>query len=198
MASSRRPPGGVLGMFRVERPGEDRLVGRRGRRPGSPPIGARGRGTGSTPARATSPARRSACSSAAWTSAADLGAVGAIELPGGVDGALDQVGLDGVAGLELVDPGVEAALVGVGVLAGEDRQPGAAAVLDGVEPRTLLAGLGSRPGGPLGVAAVDLGARGRDLGGGRHDGMSPSRDVDRVTGGRERSMGIVWLAASQG
>jgi hypothetical protein len=28
--------------------------------------------------------------------------------------------------------------------------------------------------------------------------MSPSRDVDRLTGGWERSVGIVWLAASQG
>ena len=115
-----------------------------------------------------------------------------------MDGALHQVGLDGVAGLELVDPGVEAVLIGVGVLAGEDGQPGAAAVLEGVEPRPLLPGLRSRPRGPLGVAAVDLGSRGRDLGGGRHDGMSPSRDVDRVTGGRERSVGLVRLAASQG
>ncbi len=63
-----------------------------------------------------------------------LGAVGPVELPGGVDGALHKVGLDGVAGLELVDPGVEAVLIDVGVLAGEDGQPGAAAVLEGVEP----------------------------------------------------------------
>ena len=53
----------------------------------------------------------------------DLGAVGAVELPGDVDGALDQVELDGVARVELADPGVEPVLVGLGVLAGQDRQP---------------------------------------------------------------------------
>ncbi len=89
----------------------------------------------------------------------DLGAIGPVELPRCLDGSLDHVVFDGVAGLELVDPGVEAFLIGGGILAGEDRQLGAAAVLEGIEPRPLLACLGFRPGRPLGVAAVDLGSR---------------------------------------
>jgi hypothetical protein len=41
--------------------------------------------------------------------------------------------LDGVGRGKLVEPGVEAILIDRGVLAREDGQPGAAAVLDGVE-----------------------------------------------------------------
>src|SRR5262249_22365191 len=88
----------------------------------------------------------------------DLGAVGSIGLPGDVDGALDEVVLDGVAGGELVDPGLEPTLIDLGVLAGEDRQPGAAAVLDGVEPRPSLALGGAGPGAPEAIPAIDLGA----------------------------------------
>jgi hypothetical protein len=77
-----------------------------------------------------------------------LGAVGAVEPPGGLDGVLDEVELDIVGGLELVDPGVAAVLQHLGVLAGEDRRSGAAAVLDGVEPRPGLPLRGARAGAP--------------------------------------------------
>ena len=114
----------------------------------------------------------------------DLGAVGAVELPGDADGALDEVLLEVVPGLEALGPAVEAMLEGLGVLAGQDESPGGHAVLDGVEPRPLLALGGPGPGTLLGVAAVDLGAvgLGRRIGrGGRggHGGMPLVRVIDR-------------------
>ncbi len=49
-------------------------------------------------------------------------------------------------GLEALGPAVEAVLEGLGVLAGQDEGLGGHAVLDGVEPRSLLAlgGSGAR------------------------------------------------------
>src|SRR5262249_58058011 len=69
-----------------------------------------------------------------------VGAVGAVELPGDLDGAADEVALDLPLGLQLGGPGVEAGLAGRGVLAGQDGGLGAEAVLECIEAGSLLAG----------------------------------------------------------
>ena len=88
---------------------------------GSPPIAAGGRGTARPPARRP-PRPGDALLIELGGQPSRLGAVGSVELPRGVDGALDQVVLDGVARGELIEPGVEAAPIDLGVLAGEDGQ----------------------------------------------------------------------------
>src|SRR5262249_7333604 len=97
-------------------------------------------------------------------------------------GALDQVGLDRVAGRELVDPGVAAAAVVLGILAGEDRQPGAAAVLDGVETRAGPAFWGPGPGTPARGGPGDRGA----VGWGGHGGRVPAGGRRHRLDSRER------------
>ncbi len=61
------------------------------------------------------------------------GAVGAVELPGDVDGALDEVAVDVVGGLADGRPGSESGLEGAGVLAGQDGELGAHAMLECIE-----------------------------------------------------------------
>jgi hypothetical protein len=53
---------------------------------------------------------------------------------------------------------LDVALVGVGVLGGQDGGAGSETMAQRVEGRTLLAGLGARTGGVLGVGAVGGGA----------------------------------------
>ena len=72
------------------------------------------------------------------------GAVGAVELPGDMDGLLDEEAVDLVLGLEAVGPGVESGPEQGRVLAGEDGGPGPHPVLQGVELGIILAC--SRPG----------------------------------------------------
>ena len=50
------------------------------------------------------------------------GAVGAVELPGDVDGAFDEIAVDVVGGLADGRPGGESSLEGVGVLAGQEGE----------------------------------------------------------------------------
>ena len=69
-----------------------------------------------------------------------LGAVDPLELPGDMHGAVDELALDLSAGLELGGPGVAVGAEGVGVLAGQDRQPCGHPVLDCIEPRSALTG----------------------------------------------------------
>src|SRR5262249_57379986 len=66
--------------------------------------------------------------------------------------------------LELGGPGVEAGPEGRGVLAGQDGGPGAEAVLQGVEPGSLLAGCGLRSVRLERVLPIGLGAAGRGSG----------------------------------
>ncbi len=62
------------------------------------------------------------------------GAVGALELPGDMHGALDELALDlSSAGWQLAVQASRRALEGVGVLAGQDGELGAHAVLDCIE-----------------------------------------------------------------
>ena len=61
------------------------------------------------------------------------GAIGAVELPGDIHGALDEVAFEVVAGLERGGPGVEPGAEGAAVLAGEEREAGAHAVLECIE-----------------------------------------------------------------
>src|SRR5262249_53596452 len=112
-----------------------------------------------------------------------LRALGAVELPGDRHGALDQGLLDVVAGLEVGDPGVEPALVLLGVLAGEDEELGLEAVLEGIEPRVGLALGGLGPLTLLTVLAADGGSLGR---GERHVVGSPVW-MDAVEGHPGRS-----------
>src|SRR5206468_1343876 len=98
--------------------------------------------------------------------ASRLGAVGPLELPGDGGRPLDQALLNVVAGLEVGRPGVEPALEGVGVLAGQDKGQGAETVLQGVEAGAALARGCLGPGAVLGIAAVDRGAVERGHGAG--------------------------------
>ena len=84
----------------------------------------------------------------------------AVEAPGGVGDFVDQLGLGGGGGLILVEKLLDVALVGFGVLGGQDSGLGGETVAQRVEGRTLLAGFGTRTGGVLGVGAVGGGALG--------------------------------------
>jgi hypothetical protein len=66
----------------------------------------------------------------------------------------------GGAGGVLVEKLLDVALVGFGVLVGQDSGLGSETMAQRVEGRTLLAGLGARTGGVEGVGAVGGGAVG--------------------------------------
>jgi hypothetical protein len=119
-----------------------------------------------------------------------LGAVGAIELPGGPRRLLDQGSLGLIAGSEVGHPGVDPSLVGVGVLAGQDDGPGAHAVIQRVEPRAALALGGLRSAALPSIATAGLGPfrRVRGRRGPGHGGIGPRCKVggSRVgAGGRK-------------
>ncbi len=84
----------------------------------------------------------------------------AVEAPGGVGDFVDQLSFGGGGGGVLVEKLLDVALVGVGVLGGQDGRAGGEAMAQGVEGRTLLAGFGARTGGVLGVGAVGCGSAG--------------------------------------
>jgi hypothetical protein len=104
-----------------------------------------------------------------------LGALGSLQLPGGVDSLLQQALLGLVPRLELVGPGLEPQLQPLEILAGEDEGFGGHAVFDGVELRAVFSFEGARTGALLGVAAVDLGPAGPGCSccGGRGHGVGP-------------------------
>jgi hypothetical protein len=81
-----------------------------------------------------------------------------VEAPGGVGEFVDQLGLGGVGGVVLVEELLDVALVGFGVLGGQDGGAGSETMAKRVLRRTLLAGFGARTGGVLGVGAVGGGA----------------------------------------
>ncbi len=78
----------------------------------------------------------------------------AVEAPGGVGDFVDQLSLGGGGGGVLIEKLLDVALVGFGVLGGQDSGLGSETVAQRVEGRTLLAGFGARAGGVLGVGAV--------------------------------------------
>ena len=82
----------------------------------------------------------------------------AVETPGGVGDFVDQLSLGGGGGLILIEKLLEVALVGFGVLGGQDSGLGSETMAQRVAGRTLFAGFGARAGGVLGVGAVDSGA----------------------------------------
>ena len=88
----------------------------------------------------------------------------AVEAPGGVGDFVDQLSLGGGGGGVLIEKLLDVALVGFGVLSGQDGSLGGETVAQGVAGGTLLAGFGARTGGVLGVGAVGGGALGFRIG----------------------------------
>ena len=79
----------------------------------------------------------------------------AVEAPGGVGDFVDELSLGGGGGLVLIEKLLDVALVGVGVLGGQDGGAGGEAMAEGVERGALLARFGARAGGVRRVGAVD-------------------------------------------
>ena len=84
----------------------------------------------------------------------------AVEAPSGVGDFVDELSLGLGGGLVLIEKLLDVALVGVGVLTGQDGGAGGEAVAEGVLRRALFARFGARAGGVGGVGAVDSGATG--------------------------------------
>src|SRR6202035_1908755 len=82
----------------------------------------------------------------------------AVEAPRGVGDFVDELSLGGGGGLVLIEKLLDVALVGGGVLGGQDGGAGGEAMAEGVERRALLAWFGARTSGVLGVGAVRGGA----------------------------------------
>jgi len=82
----------------------------------------------------------------------------AVEAPSGVGDFVDELSLGGGCGGVLIEKLLDVALVGFGVLSGQDGGAGSETVAQGVERRTLLARFGAGPGGVRRVGAVDGGA----------------------------------------
>ncbi len=85
----------------------------------------------------------------------------AVETPGRIGNFVDQLSFRGVGRGVLGEKLLELALVGFGVLRGQDGGAGGEAVAESVLRRALFAGVGARTGGVGGVGAVGGGA-GRD------------------------------------
>jgi hypothetical protein len=81
-----------------------------------------------------------------------------VEAPGGVGDFVAQLRLGGDGGLLLVEKLLDVALVGFGVLGGQDGRVGSETMAQRVERRTLLARFDARTGRVLGVGAVGGGA----------------------------------------
>ena len=62
---------------------------------------------------------------------------GALELPGELDGPVDQEAFDVVGGLEVGGPAIEPGVEGVGIFAGEDEGPGPHTMLECVQRHVL-------------------------------------------------------------
>ena len=88
----------------------------------------------------------------------------AVGAPGGVGDFVDELSFGGGGGFVLIEKLLDVALVGFGVLGGQDGGTGSETVAQCVERRTLLAGFGARTGGMLGVGAVDGGTVGDECG----------------------------------
>ena len=73
---------------------------------------------------------------------------------------MDQLSLGGGGGGVLIEKLLDVALVGFGVLGGQDSGAGSETMAQRVERRTLLARFGARAGGVEGVGAVGGGALG--------------------------------------
>ena len=82
----------------------------------------------------------------------------AVEAPRGVGDFVDELSLRGVGGGVLIEKLLDVALVGVGVLGGQDCGARGEAMAEGVERGALLARFGARAGGVRRVGAVDGGA----------------------------------------
>ena len=78
----------------------------------------------------------------------------AVEAPGGVGDFVDELSLGGGGGGVLIEKLLDVALVGFGVLGGQDGGAGSETVAQGVLRRTLLSWFGARAGGVEGVGAV--------------------------------------------
>jgi hypothetical protein len=124
-----------------------------------------------------------------------LGAIGAFELPGGPRRLLDQDFLGVIAGPEVGGKGVEAPVVGVDILAGQDDGLGAHAVLQRIESRAILPLGGLRAAALSSIATPGLGPvrRGRLGGrgrGGGHGGIGPRCKIGGsrgVAGGEDQA-----------
>src|SRR5580704_6664169 len=77
-----------------------------------------------------------------------------VEAPGDVGHLVDQLSLWGIGGLAVIEKLLEVALVGFGVLRGQDRGAGGEAVAESVLRGALFASFGARTGGVGGVGAV--------------------------------------------
>ena len=84
----------------------------------------------------------------------------AVEAPGGVGDFVDQLRLGGIGGGVLVEKLLDVALIGFGVLRGQEGGAGGEAVAEGVLRGALFAGFGARAGGVRRVGAVGGGALG--------------------------------------
>ena len=84
----------------------------------------------------------------------------AVEAPGGVGDFVDQLNLGGGGGGVLGEKLLDVALVGFGVLSGQDGGAGSETVAERVLRRTLLSLFGTRTGGVEGVGVVGGGALG--------------------------------------
>jgi hypothetical protein len=71
----------------------------------------------------------------------------AVETPGGVGEFVNQLSLDGVGGFIVSEKLLEVALVGCGVLGGQDGRAGGEAMTESVLRRALFARFGTRAGG---------------------------------------------------
>jgi hypothetical protein len=82
--------------------------------------------------------------------------LGAVQRPGEPGGTGDQLAFNGVLGLEVVAPLLDAAVQLLGIFLGKDQIDGLGswAVLEGIEPRAGLAAFGLAPGALLSIAAI--------------------------------------------
>jgi hypothetical protein len=78
----------------------------------------------------------------------------AVEALGGVGDFVDQLSLGGGGGGVLIEKLLDVALVGFGVLGGQDSSAGGETMAQRVERRTLLARFGARTSGVQGVGTV--------------------------------------------
>ncbi len=86
----------------------------------------------------------------------------AVEAPRGVGDFVDELSLGGSRGSVLIEKLLDVALVGVGVLGGQDGGLGIETMAQRVERGPLLARFGARTGGEQRIRAVRASARLRD------------------------------------